>query len=229
MKTPEMHFYFDYLSPYAYFAWRQIQPLCQRYTVNLRAHPVVFGKLLDHWGQLGPAEIAPKKVALYKYCYRYAELHGFKFNPPRFHPYNPLPSLRLSLPEVSGAHQSQMIDSLFSAGWSEGADLASTMELAPILNSAGFDATALLAAIETQEVKDALHRETELAIGQGVFGVPTFLIDGELFWGNDQIEHIELFLQGNDPIKTEHLEEMLARPRGIDRVKTTDSPTPLTS
>lgn len=229
MTTPEMDFYFDYLSPYAYFAWRQIQPLCQRYTVNLRPHPVVFGKLLDHWGQLGPAEIAPKKIALYKYCYRYAKLHGFKFNPPRFHPFNPLPCLRLSLEEVCGEHQPQLIDSLFCAGWSEGADLGSKKELAPILNSAGVDATTLLAAIDTQEVKDALHRETELAIEQGVFGVPTCIVDGELFWGNDQLEHIELFLQGKDPLKPERLEEMLARPRGIDRVKTTNSSTPLSS
>ena len=220
MTTPVMDFYFDYLSPYAYFAWRQIQPLCQRYAVSLRPHPVVFGKLLDHWGQLGPAEIAPKKIALYKYCYRYAQLHGFKFDPPRFHPYNPLPSLRLSLPQVCGERQSQLIDALFHAGWSGGADLGSTTELASTLNSAGFDATPLLAAIETQEVKDALHGETELAIGQGVFGVPTFIIDGELFWGNDQLEHIELLLQGKDPLKPECVDEMLARHRAIDREKT---------
>ena len=219
MTTPDMDFYFDYLSPYAYFAWRKIQPLCQRYSVNLRPHPVVFGKLLDHWGQLGPAEIPPKKIALYKYCYRYAKVHGFDFNPPRFHPFNPLPCLRLSLPEVCGELQPKIIDTLFFAGWSEGADLASTKELAPILDSAGFDSAALLAAIETQEVKDALHRETELAISEGVFGVPTCIVDGELFWGNDQLEHIELFLQGMDPLKPEYLEEMLARPRGIDRVK----------
>ena len=227
MTTHEMDFYFDYLSPYAYFAWRQIQPLCQRYAVDLRPHPVVFGKLLDHWGQLGPAEIAPKKTALYKYCYRYAKLHGFKFNPPRVHPYNPLPSLRLSLPEVCGEHQPQLIDKLFCAGWSEGADLGSTTELAPILNSAELDATRLLAAIETQEVKDALQRETELAIDQGVFGVPTFIVGGELFWGNDQLEHIELFLQGKDPLEPECVEEMLARHRGIDRVKIANSPPPL--
>ena len=80
MTTPEVHFYFDYLSPYAYFAWRQLQPLCQRYCVDLRPHPVVFGKLLDHWGQLGPAEIDPKKTALYKYCYTQAIFKLFHIN-----------------------------------------------------------------------------------------------------------------------------------------------------
>ncbi|MEH6473495.1 MAG: 2-hydroxychromene-2-carboxylate isomerase [Halopseudomonas sp.] len=220
MTARVLDFYFDYLSPYAYFSWRQLRPLCQRYGVELHPHPVVFGKLLDHWGQLGPAEIAPKKAALYKYCYRYATLHGFEFNPPRFHPYNPLPSLRLSLLELCGERQTELIDRLFCAAWSEGADLASTSELTAILNSAGFEADSLLAAIETPEAKQALQRETEQAIAQGVFGVPTFIVDGELFWGNDQLEHLEIFLQGNDPLDAERVEAMLARHRGIDRKKT---------
>lgn len=225
MNSHTMDFYFDYLSPYAYFAWRQIRPLCQNYGVDLNPHPVVFGKLLDHWGQLGPAEIAPKKTALYKYCYRYATQHGFEFDPPRYHPYNPLPSLRLSLAEVGAEQQVKIIDRLFCAGWSEGADLGSKSELATLLDSIEVEATRLLAAIETQEAKDALRSETELAIDRGVFGVPTVIVDGELFWGNDQFEHIELFLQGKDPLKPELVEEMLARHRGIDRKRAEYLPT----
>ncbi|MEH6822541.1 MAG: 2-hydroxychromene-2-carboxylate isomerase [Motiliproteus sp.] len=222
MNHRVLDFYFDYLSPYAYFSWRKIQPLCQRYGVELRPHPVVFGKLLDHWGQLGPAEIPPKKTALYKYCYRYARQHGFEFNPPRYHPYNPLPALRLSLPDVCGEQQPQLISALFSAGWSQGADLSSVTKLTGILNAAGFDGASLLAAIETTEVKAGLRKETEQAIAQGVFGVPTFIIDGELFWGNDQLEHLELFIQGQDPLDRDRVDEMLARDRGIDRKSTVE-------
>lgn len=222
MTQRTLDFYFDYLSPYAYFSWRQIQPLCQRYGIALRPHPVVFGKLLDHWGQLGPAEIPPKKAALYKYCYRYAQLQGFEFNPPRYHPYNPLPALRLSLAGLYDEQQPQLISTLFAAGWSQGADLGSTTELIAILDRAGFDGAARLAAIETAAVKTALRRETEQAIAQGVFGVPTFIVDGELFWGNDQLEHLELYLQGRDPLNQERVNEMLARDRGIDRKKRAD-------
>ncbi|MEH6813350.1 MAG: 2-hydroxychromene-2-carboxylate isomerase [Motiliproteus sp.] len=223
MTSRQLDFYFDYLSPYAYFSWRQVQPLCQHHSITLRPRPIVFGKLLDHWGQLGPAEIAPKKTALYKYCFRYARLHGFEFNPPHCHPFNPLPALRLSLPEVCGDQQLQVINALFSAGWSQGADLSAPTDLRNILDGIGLNGSTLLAATETTEAKAQLRKETEEAIARGVFGVPTFIIDDELFWGNDQLEHLEIYLQGKDPLDAEQVSNMLARHRGIDRKKTRDS------
>lgn len=217
MSVRSLDFYFDYISPYAYFSWRKIHELCGRYDIVLNAHPVVFGKLLDHWGQLGPAEVRPKKTALYKYCDRYAKLHDFEFNPPACHPYNPLPALRLSLPEVSGTEQHRVISAIFEAGWSKGSDLACRNTLADILDNLQLDSAALMASIETPDIKARLQQETETAISRDVFGVPTFIIDDELFWGNDQLEHIELYLQGNDPLDTERVQKMLARHRGIDR------------
>ncbi|WP_210394652.1 2-hydroxychromene-2-carboxylate isomerase [Motiliproteus sediminis] len=212
-----LHFYFDFLSPYAYFSWRRLQPLCDRYGAELRAHPVVFGKLLDHWGQRGPAEVPPKKALLYRYCYRYAARQGFAFNPPSCHPFNPLPTLRLALAEVSGTQQFAVIDSLFEAGWSQGADLSCSDSLKAILDHAGLDGSALLGAACSDNAKAALRRETEQAIARGVFGVPAFVLDDELFWGNDQLDHIELCLRGDDPLDRAAIDEMLARPRGIDR------------
>lgn len=220
MKKRTLHFYFDYLSPYAWFSWRMMEPLCQHYQLELKAHPVVFGKLLDHWGQLGPAEVIPKKAALYRYCDRYAKIGGFEFNPPACHPFNPLPALRLSLPEVAGEHQQTLISAIFEAGWSHGADLSNTDDLRQILDQVGLDSENALCQINTDQLKARLREETEQAIAQGVFGVPTFVIDDELFWGNDQLEHIELYLQGYDPLDHEKVDEMLARQRGIDRKAT---------
>lgn len=218
MRVPaRLDFYFDFLSPYAYFSWRRLRPLCDKFDAELYVHPVVFGKLLDHWGQRGPAEVPPKKALLYRYCYRYASSHGFAFNPPRCHPFHPLPSLRLALAEVSGEQQFTVIDALFEAGWSHGADLGCADSLKEILQRAGLDGAALLAATQNDSAKNALRRETERAIAQGVFGVPSFVLDGELFWGNDQLEHVELCLSGGNTIDYAAIDEMLARPRGIDR------------
>lgn len=217
MTTRTLHFYFDYLSPYAYFSWRALQPLCQRYQLRLVPHPVVFGKLLDHWGQLGPAEVAPKKAALYRYCYRYAAISGFDFNPPHCHPFNPLPALRLSLAEVSGEKQTALISAIFDAGWSQGADLSCLSTLSTIAQNIGLNPAVALDSITRQDTKDLLHRETEQAIARGVFGVPTLIIDDELFWGHDQLAHIELYLQGEDPLDHNKVATMLERERGIDR------------
>jgi 2-hydroxychromene-2-carboxylate isomerase len=71
----------------------------------------------------------------------------------------------------------------------------------------------LLAKTAAPEIKEALKRETELAIGRGVFGVPTFVVNDALFWGIDQLDFVELALQGRDPIAG--LELAALAPRGV--------------
>jgi 2-hydroxychromene-2-carboxylate isomerase len=217
VKTRHLDFYFDYLSPYAYFAWRNITKFCKDHELELRAHPVVFGKLLDHWGQLGPAEIPPKREWLAKYCYRYAQQHGFEFNGPKFHPFNSLPALRLSLNEVIGMNQEKVISAIFEAGWSQGKDIGDLNELISILDSLGVDGTALSEQINKHSVKEILKQETNNAIELGVFGIPTMIIDGQLFWGNDQFDHMSLYVEGNDSLDTGKVTEALGRKRAIDR------------
>lgn len=217
MQPKTIHFYFDYLSPYAYFAWRRLPALARQYDCEIDAHPVVFGKLLDKWGQLGPAEIPPKQQWLNQYCLRYAALNGFEYNPPKQHPFNPLAALRLSLKPVSGADQHKVISALFEAGWSRGADLGDLPTLIDLLAEQSIDGETLSGKIIDPKVKDALVNETTMAIERGVFGVPTIIVDGNLFWGNDQIEHVALSLSGQDPLDREKLTALQNRPRAIDR------------
>ena len=219
MKVTALDFYFDFLSPFAFFAWRDIGPLCEKYQLELRAHPVVFGKLLDHWGQLGPAEIIPKRDWVSRYCLRYATLHGFEYNPPKFHPFNPLPALRLSLKEVSGERQLAIIDALFCAGWSQGEDLGDAANLIAILEREGIDTVGFEEKITEQAIKDTLADETSQAIARGVFGVPSMIVGDQLFWGNDQFEHIGLLLEGKDPLDSQKHQSLQSRPRKIDRKK----------
>jgi 2-hydroxychromene-2-carboxylate isomerase len=180
MKPTSLDFYFDYLSPFAFFSWIKIEKFCEQYQLELRAHPVVFGKLLDHWGHMGPAEIPPKSQWVGRYCKRYATLAGFDYSPPKYHPFNPLPSLRMSLAEVSGSDQHAVISAFFKAGWTEAEDLGDVANLISILEGAG--------------------------IARGVFGVPTMIIEEQLFWGNDQYDHMQLLLEGNDPVSPEELD-----------------------
>ncbi len=221
MKAARLDFYFDFISMYACFAWRQLTGICAARDVELVAHPVIFGKLLDYWGQLGPAEIPPKREFVYQWAYRYAKLHGFEFNPPARHPYNPLPSLRLALPAVGGTDQHRIITAIFDAGWSHGADLGDPVALAAILDEAGLDGAALVARTAEPAVKDDLRRETEYALGRGVFGVPVMTVGDRLFWGNDQMEHVVLCLEGKDPLDEARVAAMLARERGVDRKERT--------
>ena len=216
MQPRSIDFYFDYISPFAHFAWRNVASLAKRYECQIHAHPVVFGKLLDKWGQLGPAEITPKRKWLNQYCLRYAALHGFAYNPPKFHPFNPLAALRMSLKEVSGDNQHKIIGAIFEGGWCRGEDLGDLPTLVSLVEERAVDGNYLSQQIALPNVKQLLMDETNMAIDLGVFGVPCMIIDGLLFWGNDQMEHIELVLAGKDPLDKNKL-GALERPRGIDR------------
>lgn len=223
MSTPAtLHFFFDFISGYAYLAWRQLPEFCKKYDLSLELHPVVFGALLDHWGQLGPAEIPAKKAFVYRDGYRQAAIQGFTFNPPKFHPFNPLPALRASLRDVSGTDQHQVIDAIFRAGWTQGRDIGDPEELCRILEASQLPGKSILSRTQDPAVKGRLKAETHEAIEQGVFGVPTMIFQGRLFWGSDQFPYLKLLVEGKDPLDESAVQEMLKRPRAVDRKKFTN-------
>ncbi len=191
--------------------------LCERRGAELAVHPVLFAGLLNHWGQLGPAEIPPKGLFVFKDCARSAALDGLPFHAPRFHPFNPLTALRVSLRDVAGADQPRVIDALFDAGWGHGADLGDPGAITGILNAAGLDGGALVARAADPAVKAALRTSTERAIELGVFGIPTVIARDELFWGSDQIGHIERRLDGADPLDALDLSVLAPSGRAAER------------
>jgi 2-hydroxychromene-2-carboxylate isomerase len=219
MAARTVDFYFDYISGYAYFGWLRIQDVCASRGVTLRIHPVLFAGLLNHWGTVGPAEVPPRRAWVYRDGFRHAALHGIKLACPKFHPYNPLPALRMSLAEVAAADQPRVVQAIFRAGWTDGIDLGSPTELVAALDAAGLDGRVILENSESSLAKEALKRETQEAIGRGVFGVPTMICGEELFWGSDRIDHLELHLDGKDPLDPYRgqVKEILARPRMADR------------
>lgn len=184
-----INFYFDFISPYAYFAWyrlRHASPI----EVQLNPIPVLLAGILGHWQQKGPAEIAPKRIHTYKDCYRYARRTGIPFQLPAAHPFKPLTALRLALPQVAGDQQPAIIDCLFKAIWTQRQDGADSEFLASALRAGGFDPTPLMQLAASNEAKQALRDSTESAVKLGVFGVPTMTHIGEIYWGNDQLEHL---------------------------------------
>jgi 2-hydroxychromene-2-carboxylate isomerase len=198
-STRTLDFYFDYLSPYAYFAAVQLPEICRSRDVALRYHPVLFAGLLNYWGQLGPAEVLPKAVHTFKTTYRYAVLAGIPYRAPRFHPFVPLTALRVTQKEVCAGDQRRVTETLFAMGWAQGRDLGDPDEIAAALDEAGLDGKRLVDATQAPEVKARLRDDTDAAIARGVFGIPTMVEGGELFWGVDQLPYLELHLDGKDP------------------------------
>ena len=216
MRT--LTYYFDFLSPYSYFAWTWIGDFCAAHGLALEPRPVLLAALLGHHGQLGPAEIPAKREFVFRDCVRWANLNGVPYAMPKTHPFNPLMALRAATREGAGTEQLRVIDALWKAGWQQGVDMASAEDLARALDEAGLDGAALLGRTSETVVKDALKRNTADAISRGVFGVPTFVVDDEVFWGNDQRPHLERWVRdaerGYDP---EVVRQFLAREAAATR------------
>lgn len=199
---PERHlkFHFDYVSPNAYLAWNYFRLRSRQPRLCIEPVPVLFAGLLDAHGQRGPAEIPAKMRWMNRNLVRKARAAGVPLNPPFSHPFNPLTALRLSLlPELQQSLNS-VVEALFRAVWVRRLDAGDPAILHRLMEELDLDATRLLEQARSPEIKELLRQTTARAVDQGVFGVPTMVVDDELFWGYDDIANLELYLDGHDPL-----------------------------
>jgi 2-hydroxychromene-2-carboxylate isomerase len=202
--------YFDFISPYA---WLQAERLREPPpSIELVCKPVLFAGLLDHWGQLGPAEIEPKRRFTYRYALWRASRMGLECMAPSAHPFNPLRLLRLAI--VLGCEREAMLR-LFRFVWTEGRRPDDDADWAALIAGLGVaDADARVAA---PEVKLQLRRNTDEAIARGVFGVPTLVVDGELFWGVDATDMALDYVAGDPLFASAEMRRADTLPRSAQR------------
>jgi 2-hydroxychromene-2-carboxylate isomerase len=193
----KVDYYFDFLSPYSYFSLINLDKsnFFKQYDVSLK--PVVMGSLFNHFEMKGPGEILPKRHYMLKQCFIYAAQNNIPFNPPDKHPFNPLYALRLATKACSGDRQLEMIKLLFSSCWEKGLTLGEPEDLEPILEAHNFNAKEIIDKTFDRDVKKQLKQNTKDAIESNVFGVPSFVVDDNLFWGNDSIKDLNSYLCGN--------------------------------
>jgi 2-hydroxychromene-2-carboxylate isomerase len=209
----QLDFYFDPISPYAWLAMRSLEPMgtLEAAGIQVRFVPVLFAGLLSAHGNLGPAEVPAKRTYLFRDVMREAARRGLPFCGPPGHPFNPLAALRMCTALDEDAERRTLALALTSACWEMGEDISDASVLTRLADAAGFDGAALLARAGTPAVKQALAAATDAAIAQGIFGVPTYRLNGELFWGGDRLETLLWRLDGG-AIDEEKLAAFLARP-----------------
>ncbi|MDX2166125.1 MAG: 2-hydroxychromene-2-carboxylate isomerase [Deltaproteobacteria bacterium] len=195
-----IRFYFDYVSHNAYLAWTQLPALAARYGATIERVPVLFAGLLDAHGTLGPAEIPAKTAWMNRNVLRKAAQLGVPLQPPAFHPFNPLLALRISSLPLEADARRRLIDGLFAAVWARSLHVEERAVVEAVVCDAGFDGAALIEAASQPENKARVRQQTDDAIADGVFGVPSMIVDGELFWGFDDLRFVELRLAGKDPL-----------------------------
>lgn len=202
--------YFDFVSPFSYLQMHHFGEIPADMEIVCR--PVLFAGLLNHFQGKGPAEVPPKRVFTYRYLQWYAESHGIPYRMPPAHPFNPLKALRLCIALGGGP---DAVDQIFRFIWEEGRapdDEEEWRVLAGRLGAPDADTR-----IQAREVKDALRRNTEEAAARNVFGVPTFEIDGRIFWGVDATPMLIDYLEGHPVFDSEEMRRVSELPEGVRR------------
>lgn len=199
-------FYFDFVSPFSYIALHRLDSLAC--TASLK--PVLFAGLLRHWGQKGPAEIPAKRRWTYRWCQWWAGELGIPFRFPAAHPFNPLHHLRLAL---ACGSRPEAVKRIFGAIWMNGENANDPARFAALCGELDISAVDL----ETENVKAALRRNTEEAAARGVFGVPSFVADDEVFWGADSIEFLEAYLKDPAVVRNDEMRRLDSLPVGSAR------------
>lgn len=198
MSAP-IRFWFDFVSPFAYLAFKRAGARAQRHDRELELVPVLFAAMLDHHGHLGPAEIPPKRELIFRQCVPRAARRNLRFSPPPSHPFNPLLGLRVASLDYDPGTRAWVVERLYDATWGGGPGIEDPAIISSLLDGHGLDGRDVVERAQTPENKQRVRIQTERAIASGVFGVPSFLVDGELFWGDDAIEDIDDKLAGRDP------------------------------
>jgi 2-hydroxychromene-2-carboxylate isomerase len=184
-------FYFDVISPYAYLAFEHMPQALQGISYRVTYQPVLFAGILKHHGQLGPAEIPPKREWTYRQVQWLARQLCIDIQTPQAHPFNPLALLRLAV--ACGRHglpNRYVVETLFRHVWRGGQQADDALRLASI--------TKILKPAQhpdMPEVKALLKSFTASAIQHGVFGVPTFKVDDKLFFGLDALPMLAAYLK----------------------------------
>jgi 2-hydroxychromene-2-carboxylate isomerase len=204
--------YFDFISPFAYLQLSRFETFQEDLEIN--PVPVLFGGLLKHWGQLGPAEIPPKRKFVYRFFKWQADQNNIPFKMPPRHPYNPLAALRLC---IAAGGQLHHIHSVFQVIYGEGTQPDEPGGIVAIAKALGIDDAE--AAISDEKVKNTLRVNTETAIKSGVFGVPTFLIDDQVFWGADATEMMLSYVNNPELFQTPEMRRISEMPMGVVRQK----------
>jgi 2-hydroxychromene-2-carboxylate isomerase len=189
-----LRFTFDVISPYAYLAFERLPQVLQGISHEVSYQPILFAGLLQHWGQKGPAEIAPKRDWTYRQVMWLAHQLGVPLQMPALHPFNPLGLLRLTLACTPGGLTPNrwVCEQVLRHVWRSGADAADAGRLAALAQRLAPQRDPASA-----EVKDELRSATDEAAARGLFGVPTVEVDGRLFWGLDGLALLSGYLRGD--------------------------------
>ncbi len=188
-------FIFDFGSPNAYLSWKALKDVAARQGATVNVIPCLLGGIFKATNNQSPMQaFGPVKGKLaYENLEteRFVKKHGltaFRMNP--HFPVNTLLIMRGQVAANRLGVGEAYREAVLKAMWEDGLKMDDPEVVAGVLTAAGLDAKAILEATQDPEVKAELVANTERAVERGVFGIPTFFVGDEMFFGKDRLGQV---------------------------------------
>ena len=196
-----LDFYYDFGSPNAYFAWKALQGVSARTGLEVKMHPVLIGgifKLTNNqppWQAFGnvPNKMKYMQLEIQRFVKDH-KLAEFKFN--SAFPVNTLLPMRAAIAAQQADVHESYYPAVFKAIWEDDKNISQPDVLEAVLSGAELDGAALVAAAQTAEVKKGLMDATQTCVDRGAFGLPTFFLGDDIYFGKDRVWQIERAING---------------------------------
>jgi 2-hydroxychromene-2-carboxylate isomerase len=192
----KVDFIFDFGSPNGYLSWKVLPGIAAKHGADVNLIPCLLGGIFKATNNRSPVEAFGEVKGKLAYenleTQRYVKKHGlgaFRMNP--HFPVNTLLIMRGLIAARRMGVGDRYLETVLSAMWERGLKMDDPEVVKATLDEAGLDGGAILAATQDPEVKAELVANTEAAVGRGVFGIPTFFVGGEMFFGKDRLGQVE--------------------------------------
>lgn len=194
---PPVTFFFDVHSPWSYLASTLVEPLARRHGASILWRPIHLANLMDRIGGMRPLEQTRARVAWYEQdiADRMAH-HGLPYDPHPDYPLRPSRALRSCVYAAERGCADAFVRAVMQGYWFEKKDISDLAVLQDMADAAGLGPRPLAEIVADEGYKRAVAANTDDAIASGVFGVPSFLFEGKLYFGSDRMDLLEAALRG---------------------------------
>ncbi len=189
--TKTVEFLFDFGSPTSFLAYKQLPKITARHGARIMWTPILLGGVFKATGNTSPAMVPAKARYMNGDLARFAKRYGVVLNFNSHFPVNTLPLMRGAVAYQATPLFDIYVNAMFDAMWAHTRNLNDQNEITHVLKDIRIDPSDFLTRIERADVKEKLKANTEGAVARGVFGAPTFFVNGEMFFGQDRLDFVE--------------------------------------
>ena len=186
--TKCIDFYFDFISPYSYLAFKKIKSLQNKDQINFNYKPILLGGLHNLGGVIAPAFNERKMKNMKNDCELIAKKNNIDFKWNNNFPINSLYLMRGYI-FIENEKKEKFFEVCFDSYWKENLDISQSINFNKILDKCNINQENFHNGIKDQKIKNELKELTNKAFKLDVFGAPTFLINDKLFWGQDRLAY----------------------------------------